>query len=123
MFSDDLTEGHETMPRTRPVPDRLPPHPGGFVRSTIIRPLGLSVSDAARALGVHRVALSRLLNEQAALSPEMAIRLEKAFGADMEALMLMQSRYDIAQARAHQDKIKIGRYEPPTAAETQPKLI
>jgi addiction module HigA family antidote len=75
-----------------------PPHPGRFVRTVIIEPLGPSVTAAARALGVTRVALSRLLNEQAALSPEMAIRLDQAFGADMETLMRMQNSYDIAQA-------------------------
>src|SRR4051812_9829277 len=76
-----------------------PLHPGRFVRITIVEPKGLSVKDAASALGVHRVALSRLLNAQAALSPEMAARLEKAFGADMVKLMRMQSEYDIRQAR------------------------
>jgi addiction module HigA family antidote len=62
-------------------------YPGQFVRTRIIKPLGLSVKGAAQALGVHRVALSRFLNEQATLSPEMAILLEKAFGASMEDLM------------------------------------
>lgn len=74
-------------------------HPGRFVRTEIIEPVGLSVKDAATALGVHRVALSRLLNEQAALSAEMAARLEKAFGANMVQLMRMQSEYDIRQAK------------------------
>lgn len=77
----------------------IPSHPGRFIRLMIIEPRGLSVKDAASALGVHRVALSRLINEQAALSAEMAIRLEKAFGADMASLMRMQSEYDIGQAR------------------------
>lgn len=99
-------------PAHLPPPSDAPPHPGQFVRTTIIEPFGLSVKDAARALGVHRVALSRLLNEQASLSPEMAIRLEKAFGADMEALMRMQNSYDIACARAHQGTITVRRYEP-----------
>lgn len=98
----------------------LPPnawrHPGGFVRETIIAPLGLSVKDAAHALGIHRVALSRFLNEQAALSSEMAIRLEKAFGADMEELMRMQNQYEIALARQHQDNIEVARYAPANVA-------
>lgn len=105
-----------------PPPD-APPHPGQHVRAAIIEPLGLSVKGAARALGVHRVALSRFLNEQAALSSEMAIRLEKAFGADLESLMRMQNTYDIACARAHQDKIKVRRYEPEANDNTQSRLI
>lgn len=86
---------------------KSPLHPGQYVRTAIIEPVGLSVKDAAAALGVHRVALSRLLNEQAALSPEMAARLEKAFGADMVHLMRMQSEYDIGQARLKYRRIKV----------------
>jgi addiction module HigA family antidote len=89
-------------------PDR-PPHPGRFVRLNIIEPSGLSVKDAASALGVHRVALSRLLNEQAALSAEMAIRLEKAFGTDMARLMRMQSEYDIGRARLRFGSVEVSR--------------
>lgn len=84
-----------------------PLHPGQIVRTQIIGPLGLSVKDAAQALGVHRVALSRLLNEQAALSAEMAIRLQKAFGADFEELMRMQNDYDIAQAKSRFDGVQV----------------
>lgn len=91
---------------------KQPPHPGRFVSTIILEPLGLSVTAAARALGVTRVALSRLLNEQASLSPEMAIRLDKAFGADMETLMRMQNSYDIAQARQREGAIKVERFEP-----------
>ena len=105
----------------KPPPDAL--HPGQFVRTRIIEPLGLSVKDAAQALGVHRVALSRFLNEQATLSPEMAIRLEKAFGASMEDLMRMQNGYDIALARQHQDEIKVARFVPALSADAQPKLF
>lgn len=84
-----------------------PAHPGGFVRAMIIEPLGLSVKEAAQALGVHRVALSRFLNEQAGLSPEMAIRLQKAFGADFEELMRMQNDFDIQQAKLRFDGITV----------------
>jgi addiction module HigA family antidote len=105
----------------QPPPD-APPHPGQYIRTAIIGPLGLSVKEAARALGVHRVALSRLLNEQASLSPEMAIRLEKAFGAELESLMRMQNAYDIARARAHEDHIKVRRYEPQAPPDLQPKM-
>lgn len=84
-----------------------PPHPGRFIRLRVIQAKGLSVKAAASALGVHRVALSRLINEQAALSAEMAIRLEKAFGADMAALMRMQSEYEIGQARLRYATIEV----------------
>lgn len=95
------------MTRTNEKSLISPVHPGGFVRVTIIEPLGLSVKEAAQALGIHRVALSRFLNEQAALSPEMAIRLQKAFGADFEELMRMQNDYDIQQAKLRYDGITV----------------
>ena len=87
------------MPRHTEPLKLAAPHPGGFVRATIIKPLGLSVKDAAHALGVHRVALSRFLNEQADLSPEMAIRLSRAFGSTPEVWLGMQMAYDLAQLR------------------------
>src|SRR3982074_2587756 len=86
-----------------------PAHPGGFVRSEIVEALDLSVTDAAKALGVTRPALSALLNERAALSPEMELRIEKAFGVSMDTLMRMQNSYDIAQARRRAGKIKVTR--------------
>ena len=84
-----------------------PAHPGGFVKSEVIEPLGLSVTDAALALGVTRPALSALLNERAHLSPEMALRIEKAFGVSMDTLMRMQNSFDIAQARKREGEIKV----------------
>jgi addiction module HigA family antidote len=87
-----------------------PAHPGGFVKHEVLKPLGLSVTEAADALGVTRPALSALLNERAQLSPEMAIRIEKAFGVSMETLMRMQNSYDIAQARKREAEIKVERY-------------
>lgn len=92
--------------------DRLktPAHPGGFVKHEVLNPLGLSVTEAADALGVTRPALSALLNERAHLSPDMAIRIEKAFGVSMETLMRMQNSYDIAQARRREAEIKVERY-------------
>jgi addiction module HigA family antidote len=84
-----------------------PAHPGGFVRTEIIEPLELSVTDAASALGVTRAALSALLNERASLSPEMALRIEKAFGVSMDTLMRMQNSYDIAQARKREGEIDV----------------
>jgi len=87
-----------------------PAHPGGFVKSEIIEALDLSVTDAAKVLGVTRPALSALLNERAALSPEMALRIEKAFGVSMDTLMRMQNSYDIAQARRRAGQIKVARF-------------
>src|SRR4051812_43111211 len=78
---------------------KRPAHPGGFIRSKIIDDLALTVTAAAAALGVTRPALSALLNERADLSPEMALRIEKAFGVSMETLMRMQNSFDIAAIR------------------------
>lgn len=88
-----------------------PPHPGAFVKAEIIEPAGLSVTDGAGVLGVTRVALSALLNGRAALSPEMALRLEKAFGVPMDTLMRMQNSYDIAQTRKRAGDIHVNRFE------------
>jgi len=81
--------------------DRMlrPAHPGSFLGMEILAPLGLSVTDAAKALGVTRQALSALLNNNAGLSADMAIRIEKAFGVKMDTLMRMQTAWDIAEAR------------------------
>jgi antitoxin HigA-1 len=87
-----------------------PAHPGGFVKSEIVEALDLSVTDAAKALGVTRPALSALINERAALSSEMALRIEKAFGVSMDTLMRMQNSYDIAQARRRAGRIKVARF-------------
>jgi antitoxin HigA-1 len=87
-----------------------PAHPGGFVKHEIIEPLDLSVTGAARVLGVTRPALSALLNERADLSPEMALRIEKAFGVSMDTLMHMQNSYDIAQARKREGEINVARF-------------
>ncbi len=89
---------------------KTPAHPGGFIRHEIIEPLGLSVTAAASALGVTRATLSTLLNERSHLSPEMALRLEKAFGVSMDTLMRMQNSYDIAQARKREGEIHVARF-------------
>ena len=88
-----------------------PPHVGGFVKHEIVAPLNLTVTDAAKALGVTRPALSALLNEHVALSPEMALRLEKAFGVSMDLLMRMQNSFDIAKIRKGAKAIKVQRYK------------
>lgn len=91
------------------MPMKNPPHPGDFIRTEIIEPSGLSVTDAARALQVSRPALSSLLNGKADLSGNMALRIEKAFGVKMDTLMRMQSAYDIAQARRLEKEIRVRR--------------
>src|SRR3990172_4622564 len=88
-----------------------PPHPGGLVRREVIEPLGLSVSDAAAILGVSRQSVSLLLNERTDLSPQMALRIEKAFGPKMDHLMRMQLAHDLAQQRAQEDRINVKRYK------------
>ena len=85
----------------------VPAHPGRFVCADVIQPLGLSITDAALALGVTRPALSKFLNGRASLSPEMALRIEKAFGISMDTLMRMQGSYDIAEARKKESKINV----------------
>lgn len=102
---------------------KAPPHPGGFIRAEIIEPAELSVTAAAEVLGVTRAALSALLNERAALSPDMALRLEKAFGVSMDTLMRMQNSYDIAQARKREGEITVARYQPKPPAQPQPGLF
>ena len=89
----------------------------------VIDPLGLSVTEAAKALGITRQAMSGFLNEQTTLSSEMAIRLEKAFGVSMEKLMRMQNTYDIAQAYKKVEKIKVQRYVRATKSKPQPGLL
>jgi antitoxin HigA-1 len=88
-----------------------PPHVGGFVKYEILEPLALNVTEAAKALGISRPALSGLLNEHVALSPEMALRIEKAFGVSMDLLMRMQNSYDIAKARKGEKTIKVQRFK------------
>jgi addiction module HigA family antidote len=86
-----------------------PVHPGLIVRHDCLEPLGLSVTEAAKVLGVSRQALNNLVNGKAGISPEMAIRLTKAFGSTPETWLHMQLAYDLAAARKHESKIKVQR--------------
>jgi addiction module HigA family antidote len=92
-----------------------PPHPGEIVHQEVIEPLGLSVTAAARILGVSRPALSAMLNGRASLSPDMAIRIEKAFGPKMDHLLRMQCAFDIAQAKRRAGDIQVAPYQPAVA--------
>ena len=87
-----------------------PAHPGQFIRMEVIEPLGLSVTKAAEVLGVTRPALSAFLNGHSALSPDMALRIEKAFGPKMDTLLRMQTAYEIAETRDREGDIKVKRY-------------
>ncbi len=91
-------------------PMKKPPHTGRIIRQEIIEPLDLNVTAASKALGVTRPALSRLLNEKASLTWEMALRIEKAFGPKADHLMRMQFVYDESLARAREKSIKVKRY-------------
>ena len=87
-----------------------PPHPGRSIKDACLEPLGLTVTEGARALDVARHTLSRLINAQAGISPDMAIRLEKAFGSSADTWLRMQAAYDLAQARTHKNRIDVKRY-------------
>lgn len=84
-----------------------PPHPGHAVRHDCLEPLGLTVTEAAKVLGVSRQALNNLVNGQAGISAEMAIRLSKAFGGAPETWLHLQMAHDLALARKREDAIRV----------------
>ncbi|HEX3537760.1 MAG TPA: HigA family addiction module antitoxin [Stellaceae bacterium] len=88
-----------------------PPHPGGIVRRQCLEPLGLSVTEAAKGLGVTRQALSELLNERTGISIEMAIRLSKAFGSSPESWLGIQMAYDLWHARERAQSIQVRQFK------------
>jgi addiction module HigA family antidote len=87
-----------------------PSHPGEFVREEVMEELDLTITKTAEILGVRRATLSDLVNEKAALSPEMALRLEKAFNLNMDTLMQMQAWYDVANMRERAGEINVEPY-------------
>lgn len=89
-----------------------PAHPGEFIRTEVLEPLDLNVTRSAEVLGVRRATLSELLNGRAGLSPEMALRIEKAFGVSMDLLLRMQAWHDAARMRARAEDIAVQRYRP-----------
>ena len=89
----------------------MPSHPGAIVREEILAPLNLTITQAANALGVRRATLSDLLNEKSALSPEMALRIEKAFGVSMEMMLRIQTDWDIATTRRRASEFNVLPYQ------------
>jgi antitoxin HigA-1 len=87
-----------------------PPHPGVFIRDEILAPLDLSISKAAEVLGVRRATLSDLVNAKSSVSPEMALRIEKAFGLNMDMLLKMQTWFDTCAMRERADEVKVAEY-------------
>src|SRR5271156_1457114 len=92
------------------MPMKYPPHVGRIIWDAILEPLGLSVTKAADVLGVRRATLSDLINGKAALTAEMALRIHKAFGPDVDHLLQMQVAYEAAQIRKRAKAIKVKRY-------------
>lgn len=104
------------MRSTRPKEIGIsPPHPGEFIRDEILVELKLNVTQTAKILDVRRATLSDLVNGKAALSPEMALRIEKAFGVKMDILLQMQAWYDARAVRRRSDEIRVHRYKPSAA--------
>ncbi len=95
------------------MPMKDPAHPGRIVRSACLEPLGLSVTEGAKVLDVTRQILTKIVNGKSGISPEMAIRLSKAFGSSPETWLRMQLSYDLAQARRDESKIKVRRHPVP----------
>lgn len=92
------------------MPMKDPPHPGLSIRFDCLEPSELSITEGARVLGVTRQALNNVVNGKAGISPEMAIRLDKAFGGTAEAWLALQTAYDLAQARKRESGIRVKRY-------------
>jgi addiction module HigA family antidote len=96
------------------MPMKNPAHPGRIVRHDCLEPLGLSVTEGAKVLGVSRQALNNIVNCKSGISAEMAIRLTKAFGSTADTWLRMQIAYDLAQAMKDESKIKVQRQRVPT---------
>ena len=99
------------------MPMHNPPHPGETVKVLCLEPLGLSVTRAAKGLGVTRQALSDLVNGKAAVSVDMALRLSKAFGSTPELWLGLQRAYDLWQARDRAETIEVERFWEPSVVE------
>ena len=99
------------------MPMKNPPHPGHSIKDACLDPVHLSVTEGAKVLGVARHTLSRVINGHAGITPEMAIRLEKAGWSNADHWLRLQTAFDLAQARQHENEIRVKRFQP---AEAQP---
>jgi addiction module HigA family antidote len=95
-----------TTKKNRPLTMKNPPHPGLVVLQECVEPLGLTITDAAAALGVTRNTLSELVNGKRGISPEMAVRLSRVFGGSAESWLVQQAQYDLAHVRGDRIKLK-----------------
>jgi addiction module HigA family antidote len=98
------------------MPMKNPSHPGEVFYWSVLEPLGVSVSEAARLLGVRRATLSAVVNARASLSPDLALRIEKAFGPKVDLMLRIQAAFDAAQVRKREKQIKVKRYVANAAA-------
>ena len=89
-----------------------PPHPGEIIREDCLKPLGLTITEAADGLGIHRKNLSRILNGHAGVSPDMAVRLSNAFGSTPEMWLKLQMAYDLGQARQKDENQRVRKFAP-----------
>jgi addiction module HigA family antidote len=96
--------------KENPMPMKMPSHPGEVFYWGVLEPLEVSVSEAARVLGVRRATLSAVVNARAALSPDLAMRIEKAFGPKVDLMLRIQAAYDAAEVRKREKAIKVKRY-------------
>lgn len=101
------------------MPMKNPVHPGRIIRHDCLEPLALTVTQGARILGVTRQGLNNVIHGKSGISPEMAIRLSKAFGSTPETWLRMQLAYDLARALKDQNKIKVQRQFIPQVAHAQ----
>jgi addiction module HigA family antidote len=101
------------------MPMKNPPHPGGSILRACLEPLGLSITEGAKVLGVSRQALASVIHGKTAISPEMSLRLAKAFGSTPETWLRMQLAYDLANARKDESKIKVRRQQIPQELRAQ----
>ena len=97
------------------MPMKHPPHPGRSIKNACLAPLDLSVTEGAKVLGVTRHTLSRVINGRSGISPDMAIRLEKAGWSNADHWMRLQAAFELAEARTREDEIHVERYVPATA--------
>lgn len=94
------------------MPMHNPPHPGEIIREDCLEPLGLTITEAADGLGIHRKNLSRILNGHAGVSPDMAVRLSNAFGSTPEMWLKLQMAYDLGQARQKDENQRVRKFAP-----------